>query len=88
MTEEINKDFLRGYRMGHEEAKAEFLERGISMGVKQEHERIQSVLNMQIQWALEADRSIAPLLNRIKKEIGSFLTGESSDDETDMADFE
>jgi len=87
LTEEVSKDFLRGYRMGHAEAKEEFLERGISMGVKQEHERIQSLLNMQIQWALEADRSIAPLLNRIKKEIGSFLTGESSDNETDTVDF-
>lgn len=87
MTEEPSKDFLRGYRIGHEEAKKEFEERGISIGVKLEQERIQSLINMQIQWALESnDRTEATTLNRIKDEISSFFI-EDFEDEEDIVDF-
>jgi hypothetical protein len=87
LTEELSKDFLTGYRIGHEEAKQEFLEQGISMGVRLEHERIKSLLNMQIHWALETDRSLAPLLNHIKEEITSSYK-ENYDDEAIFEGFE
>jgi hypothetical protein len=82
LTEEPNTDFLRGYRLGYEESKASFEEFGVGLGAKAEQDRIQGILNMQIQWALESsNRTKAAILIRLKEDI-SFSFTESPDDES------
>jgi hypothetical protein len=81
LTDQPNEDFLKGYEYGWKESQEEFEERGFMIGVKSEQERIQSVLNMHIQWALEShDRIRASILADVKKDIVTFFTKESFDD--------
>ena len=81
MTEGASEDFFRGYDLAREETKEYFEERGISIGIKKEQERIQALLNMHIQWALEANnRTEATILSRVKKDIATFFTAEDFDD--------
>jgi hypothetical protein len=85
ITKKIEKyglsEYFRGYNTGFENAEESVSEESFTAGAEAEQERIQSVLDMHIQWALESGKgSEVVMLNRVKEMLTPIVLIEDFDD--------
>jgi hypothetical protein len=74
------KSYFQGYNSGYENAEVVVSEEAFTDGSLAEQERIQTVLDMHIQWALESGKgSEVVMLNRVKEMITPIVITEDHD---------
>lgn len=81
IEEYASQEYDRGYYNATADIYTEAYDDGFGYGAEKERERIQSLLDMHIQWALESGKgSEVVMLNRIKEVIVPIVIKEDLDD--------